>query len=127
MTSDKSEANKAQKLLELSGDIGSNVLGAAIGLIAAGPGGAIAGAVIAPPAKHAITRVLVEAYERVTGVRARVRVGTAASIALAQIADGIARGRELRQDNFFSEVNGSTPAEQIFEGVLLKCRDSFET
>jgi len=68
-----------------------------------------------------------ELFHRFLGPREKVRVGAGAAYAVARIQWHIDRQHKARNDGFFdSDPTGRSKATELLEGVLLKCRDSYE-
>jgi hypothetical protein len=117
-----SDTNKVKKLLEIGCEITGAVAGGAIGLIG-GPAGALGGGA----AGVVVAKGLIEFANRYLSHREQARVGAAAGLTIVSIEDRIKNGQVLRQDNFFEadEINRSK-AEELFEGILLKCKNEYE-
>jgi hypothetical protein len=124
----QTDDKRVEALLEAGSEIAGSVTGAAIGLLAAGPPGALLGATAGPIVARLVRRVGGELQERVLGERERARVGAAAAYALTNIKGLLEEGQELRQDGFFEAADGAErpAAEEVFEGVLLRARDAYE-
>ncbi len=117
-----SDTSKTKKILEIGAEIIGAASGGAIGLIG-GPAGAIGGSV----AGVAVAKGLIEFADRFLSHRQQVRVGAAAGLTIVGIQDRLENGQLLRQDNFFDadDINRSK-AEELFEGILLKCKNEYE-
>jgi hypothetical protein len=117
-----SDQKNLQKLLETGAEIVGATVGGAIGLIA-GPAGAIGGGA----AGVIVSKSLIEFTHRFLSKREQARVGAAASLTIVGIEERREKGEELRQDGFFdAKGTDRSKAEELFEGVLLKCRDEYE-
>lgn len=117
-----SDTSKIKKLLETGSEIVGAVSGTAIGLIGgptAAQGGGAAGVVVA--------KGLFEFTARYLSRREKARVGAAAGLTIVSIQQRLESGERLRQDDFFEadEINRSK-AEELFEGILLKCKSEYE-
>ena len=86
-------------------------LGAVLGLVG-GPAGAVAGAALGPVMVAALT------------VQGQARLDVMASFALEEIGRRDAAGEHPRND---LDVEGVTKARELFEGVLVKARDAYES
>ncbi len=120
--------NKAQKLLELGSNIAGTVIatGAAAFLVA-GPAesAAIAGGGVL--LSEGLKQLCNDLYDRVLSKREKQRVGAAAAFAIELIKERLVKGQKLRTDDFFDPtVSGRSKGDEIFEGVLLKARDTYQ-
>jgi len=116
---------KIKRILEsAAAKFGGAVVKEAIKLL---PGGyiAIAGAEIAG---IAIESTLEEVANRDLSSREKIRVAVSASTVITKIAKKIEQGEILRDDNEFFTSDGmnNSSAQEIFEGVLLKCKQEHE-
>ncbi len=108
---------------ELAGETGA---GALVGFFFGGPLGAAAGG-LTPLVTTATRKILTEVTNRVLSNREQIRVGKGAWHSLTTIHQRRAEGHLPRNDGFFEEdLSGRSPAEEIFEGVLLKCKNEHE-
>jgi hypothetical protein len=114
--------NKTTKLIQTGAEIVGAVIGGAIGLIG-GPVFAIGGNI----AGVAVSKGIGEFAERILSNREQVRVGASAGLTIVGVQENLDNGLVLRQDGFFDsdEINRSK-AEELFEGVLMKCKNEFE-
>ncbi|WP_234733415.1 hypothetical protein [Tellurirhabdus bombi] len=110
------------KFVKQGGEIAGGVVGGAIGLL-----GGVAGAVGGGAAGVVTAKVVAEVAERFLSDREKIRVAVSATYVLSGINDRLGRGDQVRNDNFFApdELKRSK-AEELFEGVLLKCKDAYE-
>jgi len=114
------KSDALNSLIGIGSDIAGGVAGAAIGLIAAGPEGAVAGGAASPLIKHTLRRIAIEIKQRILGQREVIRIGATLAYAAAKIKEKIEAGQQIREDDFFKEQEGERPAaEEIAEGVLL--------
>ncbi len=120
------ENDKLQRFIEPGSEIAGSVAGTALGLIAAGPTGAIVGAAVGPVVTRIFKRTCLDIYNRVSGHREKVRGGAAAAYALTTIAARIRRGDSIRDDGFFDSESKRSSADEILEGVILKSRNEHE-
>lgn len=119
-SSDDAHANP---YVDVGTDITGSAAGAAIGLIAAGPIGAIAGSVMGPAIKAAAN----EMASRVLSGRERSRVGTALHAIQVATDENLRNGHSIREDGFFDrQPDGRNSADEIMEGVLLAARREHE-
>jgi hypothetical protein len=116
----------ADGVSDVVGDAAGNVVGAGLGLVFAGPPGALLGAAVGPVVAAPLKRAAQQLRRMLTGRQAS-RVQTALVTAAADIADMLSRGLTLREDGFFTN-GGDDPssAEEIAEGVLLHAATSYE-
>ncbi|OXB03820.1 hypothetical protein B0A81_17620 [Flavobacterium plurextorum] len=110
-----------QRYLEKGTDIAGGAIGGALGLIG-GPVGAIAGGALGVT----ITHVIKEFINRQLSNRQEVRVSASTVYILTGINNKLENGEQIRQDNFFDNQNGRSNAEELFEGVILKCKDQYQ-
>jgi len=117
------EDEKVLTLIKHGGAIGGATTGSVLGFLAGGPiGAAIGGAVGAT-----LQTVAIEIVNRELSHREEMRVGGTASYAIDFIHERLKRGDRPREDKFFvRESSGNSPAEEIFEGVLLKAKGDHE-
>lgn len=114
--------NKSKKLIQTGIETFGAVVGGAISLID-GPtgtfGGGIAGVII--------SKGLSELADRFLSNREQARVGVAAGLSITGIQQNIDNGLTPRDDDFF-DSNGinRSKAEELFEGILIKCKNEFE-
>lgn len=113
---------KSKKLIKTGAEIIGASIGSVLGLIG-GPFFSIGGSVIG----IVVTKGISEFTERFLSKRERVRVGAGAGLTIIGIQEKVNSGTELRQDGFFdfTETNRSK-AEELFEGILIKCKDEYE-
>ena len=120
MTKDRDNDEQIRDLIETGTDITGGAVGAAAGLLIGGPAGAIAGGASGPAAARALRYLASEFTHRVLGQREEARVGAVLEFAAEKIQQNIEQGQQVRQDGFFEEELGErSPAEEVFEGVLL--------
>ncbi|MDO7873660.1 hypothetical protein Q5H93_02865 [Hymenobacter sp. ASUV-10] len=103
-------------------DMAGGLVGAGIGLAVAGPPGAYAGAAIGPMLANGIKDVLA----RVLSPRERKRVDLAAAHIEAGMRKKLEARIRLRQDDFFDGADRPSNADEILEGVLLKCQIQYQ-
>lgn len=109
--------------IEITGAAG----GAALGFLVAGPAGAAGVAAGGYVATKALKRIGIEIYNKVIGKREKTRIGASTIYAADKIREKIHNGNSIREDGFF-DTHGikRANAEEIFEGVLLKSKDSYQ-
>jgi len=112
------DKDKIRQFIEPGSEIAGNIAGTAIGLIVAGPPGAIGGAALGPAITHIFKRTCLDIYDRVTGHRGKIRAGAATAYALTQIAEQIQQGEQLRDDGFFDKDSPRSSADEILEGII---------
>lgn len=118
--------SKLTNFLEAGSEIAGSVVGTAVGLVTAGPAGAIAGAALGPVATRVISRTCIELHDRILGYRERVRAGAAAVFAIAGIKERLKNGQRLREDGFFDAEVSRSSADEVLEGVMLKSRNDHQ-
>ena len=105
--------------------IGS-VAGAGLGLVVAGPPGALLGALLAP-ISTALIKSGIEALRSRISRREEVRTGTILYVATATIKAKLDAGKSIRSDGFFeTKINDRTSAEEVIEAAILASQKSFE-
>ena len=114
--------NNSLILIQTGAETFGAVIGGAIGLLG-GPVGAIGGSV----AGVLISKGLSEFAGKFLSKREQARAGAAAGLTILGVQEKIDNGLVLRQDGFFNfdEINRSK-AEELFEGILLKCKNEYE-
>ncbi|MBB4119896.1 hypothetical protein GGR32_002207 [Mesonia hippocampi] len=115
------DKDKIKKYLETGADIAGGVAGGAIGLIG-GPAGAILGGGLGV----ALTSGIKEIISRKLAERENARTAASAAFMFTGIQNNLDLGVQIRQDSFFDNTNGRSSAEELFEGVLLKCKDQYQ-
>ncbi|WP_440308881.1 hypothetical protein [Jatrophihabitans sp.] len=116
-----------RKLLEAGSEIVGATSGAAIGMLVAGPAGALAGAAGGPVVQRAFRETVDEVGARLLSRRERARSGAAAIYAADHLQKVLAAGATIRTDGFFDDApDGRNAGREIAEGVLLRARDAFE-
>jgi hypothetical protein len=115
------------RLLHVGAESISEALGSALGLAIAGTTGALIGATATPLAGYALKSLLGDIAVRQMSENEFRRVGTAASHALNGVYRRLMAGETPREDGFFQKLKDDrSPAETIFEGVLMTCRTQWE-
>ena len=115
------DKNKLKKYLETGADIAGGIAGGAIGLIG-GPAGAILGGGLGV----ALTSGVKEIVNRNLAEREKSRTAASVAYIFTGIQNKLDSGIQVRQDSFFDSSNGRSSAEELFEGVLLKCKDQYQ-
>lgn len=120
------EDNAKEMILKGAGMVGEAGGGAIVGFLFGGPLGAAAGA-IAPLLVTPIKEIIVDIANRYMSPREKIKVGMAAFYACSKIREHIENADKLRNDDFFEKKEmGRSDAEEIFEGILLKCKSEHE-
>ena len=121
----------AEKLLRqstgIAGQTTSALAAAAVGGAVAGPIGIALGVLAGSVLSKSINELGDFAAQQLSK-NERVRAGAAAAVALTEIKERLDNGESPRNDDFFELKDGQprSSAEQIFEGVLLKAKNSHE-
>jgi hypothetical protein len=114
---------KIAALIKYGGAIGGAATGTVLGLLSGGPIGAVVGGAVGA----ALQTVSGDVACRELSRREAARVGATLSYAIAFIQERLDRGDSVREDNFFRQGStGCSPAEEIFEGALLKMKNEHE-
>jgi len=115
------DKEKLIECLKTGSEIAGGVVGGAIGLI-----GGPAGAMIGGGAGVVVSKGLIEITERFLSSRESIRASASAAYSITSIDDRIKQGEELRSDDFFDVMDGRSKAEELFEGVLIKCKNEYQ-
>ncbi|WP_299162825.1 hypothetical protein [uncultured Tenacibaculum sp.] len=107
--------------LDKGTDIVGGGIGGALGLIG-GPLGAIGGGVLGVAITHGIKEIV----NRQLSNREEIRVSASTVYILSGLSEKFERGEQIRQDDFFNNLNGRSNAEELFEGVILKCKEQYQ-
>ena len=103
------------------GGSSASAVSAALGLLVAGPAGAVVGGAAGAALSLAFNRLGNEISERLLSPREKARVGYVLAQAASDIRELIDQGGVLRTDGFFASNPGiRSDAEEIAESVLLK-------
>lgn len=113
--------DKVKKFLETGADIAGGVAGGAIGLIG-GPTGAILGGGLGVVLTHGIKEII----KKQLSERESSRTAAAVAYIFTGIQEKLDSGIQIRQDSFFDNINGRSSGEELFEGVLIKCKDQYQ-
>lgn len=121
------KSNKLITIIDKGSEIGGSVTGATIGVIIAGPIGAIGGAAVGPLIALAFNKIGTEISEKLMSPREQARVGATYTLALEKISRLLENGEKVREDDFFEETNKNrSKSETLLEGTLLKARNEYE-
>src|ERR1039458_9007779 len=85
-------------LIQAGADIAGGATGAAVGLLLAGPVGAVAGGMAGPTISHTLQRIGREISTRLLGKREEKRIGAALVFAARKIEANLAAGQAVRTD-----------------------------
>jgi hypothetical protein len=117
---------KAQKLIAGAANLIGSGVGGALQFYATGPGESAAASV----AGTLLGQLLVAGADmtlRVLSPRESMRVGAAYGFSGIAIKERLDRGEKPRDDGFFTpDATNRSAAEELFEGVLLKCKNEHE-
>ncbi|SRR6266480_3439260 len=117
------EDERVLTLIKRGGAIGGAATGSVVGFLAGGPIGAAVGGALGATLQTVATEIVNRELSR----REEMRVGATASYAIDFIHERLERGDRPREDKFFlQEQSGSSPAQEIFEGVLVKAKADHE-
>lgn len=122
------EHGRLKLIIEKGSEIAGGIYGTALGLLFAGPVGALGGALMGPIVTELFKRIGGEMAERFLSKREEIRVGATIGLAFSKIESEIQKGKALRNDEFNQTgIDGSrSGAEAILEGTLLKSRSEYE-
>lgn len=112
-------------LLSRGGKIAGAAVGGAIGVLT-GPTNTLAGAAIGAAAGEVCVVVLDDLAQRFLSPREEQRVAGVAALAIDSIREKLL-WQPIRDDDFFNaEASQPSPAEEVFEGVLLAAKQEHE-
>jgi hypothetical protein len=112
-------------LLKRGSKIGGAAVGAAAGSLA-GPAGTVAGAAVGEAVGEACVVVLDDLAQRYLSPKEEQRVAGVAALAIDGIRERLL-WEQKRDDNFFEgDGESPSPAEELFEGVLLNAKQEHE-
>jgi hypothetical protein len=126
---DKQQGKKdkiVKELIEAGADISGNVGGAAVGFLFAGPPGAVLGGIAGPLFTRGIKKIGFEIQKRFLGPREEQRVGATLAYAITAIKQKQEEGFNIRDDDFFEEINSRSQADEILEGILIAAQRDHE-
>lgn len=107
--------------------LAGNVNGAGLGLLLAGPPGAILGASIAPVIEHSLIRLTGEFVKRQMGQRQTVRASAGIILLEQAIKARIAKGEALRGEDFsYHDESGRSAADELGEQAIFSIINSIE-
>lgn len=118
----KKEVQAIQKSSKIFSDVVSRTIAPLIGAVVAGPIGAVAGGVAGTLIKYGLE----EFMDRWLTPKEVKRVGTSAEFIINEINQRLQKGDELNVELFESRSNEISDAEELFEGVLLKCKNQYQ-
>lgn len=129
-----SDKQPIRKLLESGGKIAGDVAGSsAAGYLWGGLAGAVTETtktLVKIAVGRTVDHALSDIANRQLSSREETRVGAGAVFAINKIWERLFEGDILRDDEFFSVKSNSdnerSPAEEIFEGSLLKCKNEHQ-
>lgn len=107
--------------LEKGTEIAGGIVGGAIGLIG-GPAGALLGGGLGA----AITIGVKEIISRQLSHKQNARTSASVAYIFTGIQEQLESGKQIRSDDFFNNDNRRSSAEELFEGVLIKCKDEYQ-
>jgi hypothetical protein len=123
----KDENDKTKRLISGSGEIAGSAVGGALGFFAGGPVGAAFGAAGGTVVGKLLTKIGSEIHDRFLAPRQQTRVGAVCAVAVDTIKKRLENGESIRDDDFFeNEFEARSKADEVFEGVLLKSKDSYQ-
>ena len=115
------------KVTEYGGAAASAAVGAGVGLLVAGPAGAVIGSLAGTTIENGVKKIGEEIKERKLSKSESKKVGSVYSLARENIAQKLGAGKTLRGDDFFAESEGNrSTAEEILEGTLFAAQREAE-
>lgn len=118
----KQEVLNIQKGSKILSEVVSRTIGPLIGMLAAGPLGAVAGGVAGTLIKFGLEDFM----DKWLTPKEVKRVGTSAEYIINQINQKLQNGNELNIHLFQNRGENISEAEELFEGVLLKCKNQYQ-
>jgi hypothetical protein len=118
----KPEVVAIEKSSKRLADIISRTVPPLVGLIVAGPIGGIAGGIAGSILKYGLE----DFFEKYLTPKEVKRVGTSAEYIISEINKNLKSGLQINQAIFESEEGYRSEAEELFEGVLLKCKNEYQ-
>lgn len=119
--------DKLKSIISNGAELAGSAAGGALGFLAAGLIGAAGGAVSGPLLGRVLKKISSTIYDRLFEEREKVRIGAATIFAIEKIQKFYEQGFEVRQDGFFNKNDTNrSAAEEILEGVFLKCKASYD-
>lgn len=123
MTEDpKKEVQAIQKHGKILSEIASRTLTPLIGALVAGPIGAVAGGVAGTLIKYGLEDFM----DRWLTPKEIKRVGTSTEYIINQINSRLDEGYNLNTRLFENKDDKISDAEELFEGILLKCKNQYQ-
>ncbi|MBW7941646.1 MAG: DUF456 domain-containing protein [Candidatus Kuenenia stuttgartiensis] len=117
------ELGIVRKNIKRASSLAGTTAGAIIGTILGGQMfGAIAGSVTGEVVKN----TLGELAERWLAPKQAERIGTASELIINRIYERQKNGEGVRDDGFFENNGARSNAEELFEGVLIRCSTEYE-
>ena len=114
-------------LLETGASIAGATVGSGIGVVIAGPAGAVGGAAIGAVVQNVIQWIGKEIKERQLSKREEQKIGTVYELAKEKISKNIEEGKAIRNDGFFSSNGDDRPSsEEITEEIMFAAQRESE-
>lgn len=128
MAKKKTHTDALKELIDTSIDVTGSAAGTGLGLLLAGPGGALLGAAAGPVITSVVKLMAVEIKTRIIGNREEVRIGAALTYALIKIEEKFKEGNEINSkyldDNLHNQTRST--AKETLEGILLTAQREYE-
>lgn len=111
------------KISNATGEAAGAAVAAGIGIAVPGPAGAIIGATIG----SIISGIGSDVLSRILSKKEKERIVRVNDITIKTIEENIRAGKNLRNDEFFSNhIDERSTAEEVYEGVLLASQREYE-
>lgn len=117
---------KINKIFDLGAEITGSVTGAALGLVFAGPPGAIAGAVVSPAITKLFKYIGEEVENKLLSPREKVRIGACLRYIYEKYEENKKDQKELNKEFFKTQGSFLSPIEQLFEATILNVQREYE-
>lgn len=123
---DRDQNSLLRRALESGARLTASAGGAAVGLVVAGPAGAVAGAVAGQWATEELIAAGLEITHRVLAPRAAARVGAVFRLADEEVSARL-MGGEIPREDFRAQVTpGRTQGEELIEATFVAAAGAFE-
>jgi hypothetical protein len=116
------EIQAIQKRAKMLSEVISRTLAPLVGIAVAGPIGAVAGGVAGTLIKYSLE----EFMDRWLTPKEVKRIGTSTEYIIKQINNRLNQGENLNTGLFERKASEISDAEELFEGVLLKCKNQYQ-
>ena len=121
------EDRPSSAAITIVSEASGSAIGAALGLLVAGPVGAVGGAALGPLLSSALKKVVADIQKRLLAPREELRIATTLTYAVERIQERLSHGDSPRSDNFAEATDHErSAAEELAEGVLRAAQREYE-